>query len=138
MFSAYSWFAKPELYASVRATSLAWAGKDTKLVSLKTDQDEVLPVSQKRSLEASELAGLKERMDKAWQSQEFGGFVSGANLTDLKGWFHFKLNQERTEARLEGLVLDPELADFPPLQNPALHLALIELLKELPGLQAVF
>jgi ribosomal protein L11 methylase PrmA len=137
MFSAYSCFAKPELYASIRATTLAWAGAGTRTVFLKMGPDESLLQPQNRPLAAGELATLKGKMDSAWEGDDFGGFICGANLADLKGWCHFSLNPQKTEARLDSLVLDPALAEISPLQNPALHLALLALLKELPELQAI-
>jgi ribosomal protein L11 methyltransferase len=137
MFSAYSWFEKPELYAAVRAASLAWAGSGEKWAALRADAAETLaPVS--RTLDPAELVGLKEQMDSAWEGHAFGGVICGTDLGDLRGWYHFTLNPEKTDARLTGLALDPALAAFPPLQNPALHLALLALLKELPALKAVF
>ena len=137
MFSAYNWFEKPELFATVRATSLAWAGSGEKWVATGTgDEGTLTPVN--RTLAAAELAGLKEQIDSAWEGRAFGGVITGTNLGDLRGWYHFTLNPKKTEARLAGLALDPALAGFPPLQNPALHLALLALLKEFPALEAIF
>src|ERR1700709_2627258 len=117
MFSAYNRFEKPEL----KAASLAWAASGERLVFLDTGESENGLLPEKRLLTSTELDQVKEKMDKTGQKQDFGRFVSGATLTALKGWCHFKLNQALTEARLNGLLLDPALSDLPPLQNPALH-----------------
>lgn len=136
MFSAYSWFNKAELFAAVRAATLAWVGNGEKVVTWKTGAGDILKPEQ-RNLTPPELAGLKKQLETAWEDKNFGGFISGTNLSDLKGWYHFKLNVEKITANLENALLDPALADFPPLQNPALHLALIALLKEYPQLESI-
>lgn len=138
MFCAYSWFKKPELYASVRATSIEWAGTGQRQVFLVAATDEG-PLSQEmRTLTATELIQLKEKSNSAWEGQDYGGFISGPTISDLKGWCHFQLNPEKTEARLDSLVLDPALPELPPLQSPALHLALLALLEEVPTLESIF
>lgn len=135
MFCAFSSFVKPELYASVRASFLDWAASGPRQVA--TASEGSLSPGQ-RTLDADELAWLKEAADRARENQAFGGFVCGVNLLDFKGWYNFELNPARTEARLTGLLVEPALAELPPRQNPALHMALLALLKEAPDLTAVY
>lgn len=137
MFCAFNRLEKPELYASLRTATLQWAGTGQRRVWLAAGPDEGRMVPESGNLDATELARLKEESNNAREGQDFGGFISGNNLLDPKGWCNFKLNPARTEARLTGLVLDSTLAEVPPLQNPALHLALLALLKEMPGLEAL-
>jgi ribosomal protein L11 methyltransferase len=138
MFCAYNWFEKPELYAAIRAASLEWAGAGERVIFMETGLENNHPAPQKRSLTANELSTVKNQLDAAWQATDFGGFISEAGLSGLKGLCHFKLNQEKTTARLDCLLLDLALSELSPLQNPALHLALLALLAEAPGLKTIF
>lgn len=137
MFYAYSWFEKPELYASITATAIEWAGAGERQVFLENGQNEGHLSPEKRSLTATELGLMKERIDESRQRKSFGGFISGVALSDLKGWCHFELNPKMTQARLDYLLLEPAWPELPPLQNPALHLALLALLKEAPDLETI-
>lgn len=138
MFCAYSWFEKPELYAEIRETTLEWAGAGERVVMLDSAQAESLRPAEKRQLSVIELARLKKRLDEAWEGPAFGGYIGRPTLPDMKGLYHFKLDQEKTEARLDCLLLDLALSELPPLQNPALHLALLALLEHAPDLEAIF
>ncbi len=138
MFYAYSWFGKPELYAFITATAIEWAGAGERHVFLENGQNKSHLSPEKRSLTAIELSLMKERIDESWQRKSFGGFICGAVLSDLKGWCHVELNPEMTRARLDCLLLDLAWPELPSLQNPALHLALLALLKEAPDLETIF
>jgi ribosomal protein L11 methylase PrmA len=138
MFCAYNWFARPELYAAIRTAALDWAGAGERVVFLETGPTGTPRPPEKRALTGRELAYLKRSLDRAWRRETFGGFISGPTLLDQKGWCNFKLNAEKTEAQLDYLLLEENLAELPPLQNPALHLALLALLDEAPCLEAVY
>ncbi len=102
MFNAYNWFLKPQLYASIRAATLDWAAAGSRLVFSKTGPGESEFQPHNRALFIGELAAFKGKMDSAWEGHEFGGFICGASLAGLKGWCHFSLNPEKTQARLLG------------------------------------
>ena len=83
MFYAYSGFEKPEPYASITVTAIDWAVAVERQVFLENGQNEGHLSPEKRSLTATELGLMKERIDESWQRKSFGGCICGAALSDL-------------------------------------------------------
>jgi len=134
MFWAFSWFEKPAMLAAARRPVLDWAASGELLVYLEVWQAALT----KRYLSQEELNFLKTRIGEAWDNQAFGGYIASTTSGAVSGWVHFKLDPDKQQAQLVGLLLSPELAELPPLQSPVLHLAILALLEQLPGLQRIY
>lgn len=140
MFYPFNWFQKPRLFAAAKAGVMEWlrAGELTLYLESGIEQSDQQEKLEKRALSAAELDQLGNWIELAWEGQAFGGYAAARHLTDIAGLCYFKLNPQRTEARLAGLITSPEMSAATPLQSPILHLALIDLLWEVHDLQRLY
>ncbi len=153
MFYAFDWFEKQPLFAATRATVLNWLKSQELLVFLDREQSTTVnrgcisppdgvqsPIVnlEKRRLVEEDFPLLEQLIDNAWNSTGFGGYTAARHLADVNGLALFRLDEMKQQARLVGLIMQPELEAVPPLQSPVLYLALLEMSQKILRLDRLY
>jgi ribosomal protein L11 methyltransferase len=129
MFYAFDWFSRVQLYGLARRQVIKWFETNQPLYYLNQDFDTPTIVElDEQALTAEAKIVLEYLLDQAWDGIDFGGFIAGKDLAEIKGYCHFTVNN--AEAILNGLAFEPDLKEVPLLQSPVLHAALTQLINE--------
>jgi ribosomal protein L11 methyltransferase len=134
MFTPYNWFSRIQLYGLARQEMFNWFEVNQPLYFLSHEAKPATLTD--KPLSETDKILLEYLLDRGWEGVDFGGYIPGKNLSEVKGFAHFLI--ENSTAVLAGLAFDKTLQHVPLLQSPVLHAALTELTNEKPKIEQIF
>lgn len=131
MFYAFSRFNRPRDFIAARSSLLNWAEEASPAVYFQHEPAEFIA----RTLTQPDLLKLEDLSDAAWQRTGFGGYLTGEDKAEIRGFTHFELDELQVIARLTALLEESTAAGG---NFPALQAGLTDLLREVPYLEKIY